>query len=249
MIRITFLMFLIGLVATPSVKAASSNYPLADADVDLSDKASLYRGAKTFMDSCASCHSAKMMRFGRIGEDLGLSEEQLAVLMPDEFTKPGDVIETNMPAEYAEETFGIVPPDLTLSARVHGADWMFTYLTTFYEDPDTIWGVNNAVFPLVSMPHVFAAEQGVKQPVYETEGEGEDAERRLVGLESPERPGTLSEEEFEQKMRDLTAYMVYMSEPAALLRAHYGPYVLAFLFIFTLVMYLLKKEYWRDIKH
>ncbi len=157
MIRITFLMFLIGLIATPSVKAASSNYPLADADVDLSDKASLYRGAKTFMDSCASCHSAKMMRFGRIGEDLGLSEEQLAVLMPDELSKPGDVIETNMPADYAEETFGIAPPDLTLSARVHGADWMFTYLTTFYEDPDTLWCVNNAVFPLVSMPDVFAA--------------------------------------------------------------------------------------------
>ncbi|QGT78540.1 cytochrome c1 [Guyparkeria halophila] len=249
MIRITFFLCLIGLLAAPNAKAASSNYPLEDAEVDLGDKASLYRGAQTFMDSCASCHGAKMIRFGRIGEDLGLTDEQLAVLMPDESTKPGDVIETNMPAEYAQETFGIVPPDLTLSARVHGADWMYTYLTTFYADPDALWGVNNAVFPGVGMPHVLAAEQGLLQPVYETEGEGEGAKRRLVGLDSPERPGTLSEEEFEQKMRDLTAFMVYMAEPAALLRAHYGPYVLAFLFIFTLVMYLLKKEYWRDIKH
>ncbi len=245
MIRIAFFMFLIGLIATPSVKAASSDYPLADADVDLDDKASLYRGAQTFVKNCASCHSAEMMRFGRIGDDLGLSDEQLAVLMPDEFSKPGDVIESNMPAGYAEDTFGIAPPDLTLSARVHGADWMYTYLTTFYEDPDAPWGVNNAVFPDVSMPHVFAAEQGVKQPVYEGEGD----KRRLVGLEPPENPGILDEEEFERQMQDLTAFMVYMSEPAALQRAHYGPYVLAFLFIFTLVMYLLKKEYWRDIKH
>ncbi|MFO7808708.1 cytochrome c1 [Guyparkeria sp.] len=245
MIRTTVFLFLIGLLVAPNAKAASSNYPLKDAEVDLGDKASLYRGAQTFMDSCASCHGAKMMRFGRIGEDLGLSEQQLAVLMPDEFSKPGDVIESNMPAEYAQETFGVVPPDLTLSARVHGGDWMFTYLTTFYADPDTIWGVNNATFPNVGMPHVLSAEQGLLQPVYEGEGD----ERRLVGLDSPEQPGTLSEDEFEEKMRDLTNFMVYMSEPAALLRAHYGPYVLAFLFIFTVVMYLLKKEIWRDIKH
>lgn len=246
MIRLTCLLCLIGLVVAPNAKAAGSDYPLADAEVDLGDKASLYRGAQTFMDSCASCHGATMMRFGRIGDDLGLSAKQLAVLMPDDSTKPGDVIETNMPPEYARETFGIVPPDLTLAARVHGADWIYTYLTTFYADPDTAWGVNNAVFPGVGMPHVLAAEQGLLQPVYATEGE--EGERHLVGLESPERAGTLSEEAFERKMRDLTAFMVYMAEPAALQRAKYGPYVLAFLFIFTLVMYLLKKEYWRDVK-
>ncbi|MDG4868208.1 cytochrome c1 [Guyparkeria sp. 1SP6A2] len=249
MIRITFLMFLIGLLATPNAKAASSDYPLADAEVDLSDKAALYRGAQTFMGNCASCHSANMMRFSRIGEDLGLTDDQLAVLLPTESHKPGDVIETNMPADYAEETFGIAPPDLTLTARVNGADWLYTYLVSFYEDPDTMWGVNNAVFPLVSMPHVFAAQQGLKQPVYETTGEGEGARKTLVGLESPARPGTMTEEAFERKMKDLTAYMVYMSEPAALKRHQYGPYVLAFLLIFMLVMYLLKREYWRDIKH
>ncbi len=249
MIRITFLMFLIGLMATPSAKAASSDYPLADAEVDLGDKAALYRGAQTFMGNCASCHSANMMRFSRIGEDLGLTEEQLAELLPTESHKPGDVIETNMPADYAKETFGIVPPDLTLTARVNGADWLYTYLVSFYEDPDTLWGVNNAVFPLVSMPHVFAAAQGVKQPVYETEGEGERTRKTLVGLEAPARPGTMTEEAFEQKMKDLAAYMVYMAEPAALKRHQYGPYVLAFLLVFILVMYLLKREYWRDIKH
>ena len=249
MIRLTFFLFLIGLLAAPNAKAAGSSYPLEDAEVDLGDEASLFRGAQTFMESCSTCHSAKMMRFGRIGEDLGLSDEQLAMLMPTDSTKPGDTIQTSMPSDYANETFGIVPPDLTLVARVRGGDWLYTYLTTFYADPDAPWGVNNAVFPGVGMPHVLAAQQGLLQPVYETHGEGEDAKKTLVGLESPERPGTMSEEAFEQEMRDLTAFMVYMAEPAALLRAHYGPYVLAFLFIFTLVMYLLKKEYWRDIKH
>lgn len=249
MMRLTFFMIVMGLLVAPNAKAAGGGYPLEDAGVDLGDKASLYRGAQTFMDNCASCHSANLMRYGRIAEDLGLSDAQLEKLMPTRLTKPGDVIETNMPADYAQETFGIVPPDLTLTARAQGADWMYTYLTTFYADPDAPWGVNNAVFPGVGMPHVLAAEQGVKQPVYETHGEGEDAKQVLVGLESPERPGSLSEEAFEEKMRDLTAFMVYMAEPAALKRHQYGPYVLAFLFIFTLVMYLLKREYWRDVKH
>lgn len=249
MIRLTFFLFLIGVLVAPNAKAAGSSYPLKDAEVDLGDEAALYRGAQTFMDSCSTCHSADMMRFGRIADDLGLSDEQLAKLMPTDKSKPGDTIETSMPADYAEKTFGIVPPDLTLAARVRGGDWLYTYLTTFYADPDALWGVNNAVFPGVGMPHVLAAQQGLLQPVYETHGEGEDAKHVLVDLEPPKRPGTMSEEEFEQKMRDLTAFMVYMAEPAALLRAHYGPYVLAFLFIFTLVMYLLKKEYWRDIKH
>ncbi|HSH84927.1 MAG TPA: cytochrome c1 [Guyparkeria sp.] len=248
MIRITFFLFLVGLLAAPSTKAASGGYPLKDAQVDLGDKASLYRGAQTFLESCSSCHSAKMMRFGRIAKDLGLTDDQLEMLMPTDESKPGDTIATNMPPAYGEQTFGIVPPDLTLSARAHGRDWLYTYLVTFYADPDATWGVNNAVFPDVGMPHVLAAEQGLLQPIYETRGTGEDARQVLVGLEDPERPGTLSQEEFEQEMRDLTAFMVYMAEPAALLRAHYGPYVLAFLFIFTLVMYLLKKEYWRDIK-
>jgi len=247
--RLTFFMIVIGLLVAPNAKAASGGYPLEQADVDLSDKASLYRGAQTFMDNCAACHSASMMRYGRIAEDLGLSDAQLQRLMPTETSKPGDVIETNMPADYAEETFGIVPPDLTLSARAHGGDWMYTYLTTFYADPDAAWGVNNAVFPDVGMPHVLASEQGVLQPVYETHGEGEDARKVLVGLESPERPGSMTLEEFEREMHDLTAFMVYMAEPAALKRHQYGPYVLAFLFIFTLIMYLLKREYWRDIKH
>ncbi|MGM0517637.1 MAG: cytochrome c1 [Pseudomonadota bacterium] len=249
MMRLTLFMIVMGLLVAPNAKAAGSSYPLEDARVDLGDKASLYRGAQTFMDNCASCHDASMMRYGRIAEDLGLNDEQLEKLMPTRLTKPGDVIETNMPADYAQETFGIVPPDLTLSARALGGDWIYTYLVSFYADPEAIWGVNNAVFPDVGMPHVLAAEQGLRQPVYETHGEGEDAKKVLVGLEAPERPGSMNAEAFEEKMRDLTAFMVYMAEPAALKRHQYGPYVLAFLFIFIVVMYLLKREYWRDIKH
>ncbi|MBN2873428.1 MAG: cytochrome c1 [Halothiobacillaceae bacterium] len=249
MTRLTFLIVVLGMLVASGAKAASGSYPLKEANVDLGDEASLYRGAQTFMDSCSTCHSASMMRFGRIGKDLGLSDEQLAELMPTETTKPGDTIESHMPAGYAKNTFGIVPPDLTLVARVQGADWLYTYLTTFYADPDAPWGVNNAAFPGVGMPHVLAAEQGLLQPVYETHGEGENTRQELVDLKAPERPGTMSQEAFERKMHDLTAFMVYMAEPAALLRMHYGPYVLVFLFIFSVLMYLVKKEYWRDIKH
>jgi ubiquinol-cytochrome c reductase cytochrome c1 subunit len=248
MMRLTLFMIVMGLIVAPDARAAGGGYPLEDARVDLGDKASLYRGAQTFMASCAGCHDASMIRYGRIAEDLGLSDEQLETLMPPR-AKPGDVIETNMPADYARETFGIVPPDLTLSARARGGDWIYTYLVSFYADPQATWGVNNAVFPDVGMPHVLAAEQGVRQPVYETHGEGDEARKVLVGLEAPERPGRMSAAAFEEKMRDLTAFMVYMAEPAVLQRYRYGPYVLAFLLIVIVVMYLLKREYWRDIRH
>lgn len=229
---------------------ASEGYaiPLKHVSVDLSDKAALYRGALTFQAQCATCHTAKYMRYGRVASDLHLSDDQAKALLPPKL-KLGDEMVSFMPADYAVQVFGVEPPDLSLIARVRGSDWLYTYLTSFYADPAKRWGVNNAVFPDVNMPDVFAAEQGVQQPVYtDVKMPDGSTEKRLSGLKPPVIPGSMPPEEFNSMVKDLVAYMVYMSEPAKMQRMAYGPYVLGFILIFTILMFFLKKEYWRDIK-
>ncbi|HQS01633.1 MAG: hypothetical protein B7Y07_10250 [Halothiobacillus sp. 24-54-40] len=222
--------------------------PLKHVSINLDDKAALYRGAQTFIAQCATCHTAQYMRYGRVASDLHLSSAQANSLLPPHL-KLGDEMVSFMPADYAKSVFGTVPPDLTLIARVRGADWLYTYLTSFYADPTKRWGVNNAVFPGVNMPDVFAALQGVQEPVYQSvklpDG---SSEQRLVGLKAPLIAGNMPPAEFDTLVRDLVAYMVYMGEPAKLQRMSYGPYVLAFILLFTVLMFLLKIDYWRDIK-
>ena len=248
MIKPLFLV-IAGLLAPFTVQAADgSAIPLTHVSLDLSDKAALYRGAQTFQAMCATCHNADNLRYERIAQDLSLSKAQLEGFMPPG-AKPGDVMHGFMPADYAHQVFGVVPPDLTLIARVKGADWLYTYLTSFYADPSKRLGVNNAVFPGVGMPNVFAAEQGVLQPVFKTVKLPDGTtEQRLAGLKAPAVPGDMPPAEFQQQVRDLVAFMVYMAEPARMQRLHYGPYVLGFLLLFTVLMYFVKKEYWRDVK-
>lgn len=248
MIKPLFFIFA-GLMSSFALQAADgAAIPLTHVSLNMSDKAALYRGAQTFQAMCATCHNADNMRYERIADDLSLSKVQLEHLLPPG-AKPGDVMQGFMPADYAHQVFGVVPPDLTLIARVKGADWLYTYLTSFYEDPTKRWGVNNAVFPGVGMPDVFAAEQGVMQPVFTTVKLPDGTtEQRLSGLKAPLAPGNMPAAEFDQQVRDLVAFMVYMAEPARMQRLHYGPYVLAFLLLFTVLMYFVKKEYWRDVK-
>lgn len=248
MIR-TFVFVIANLLGSSAALAAGdAAVPLKHIEVDFHDKAALYRGAETFLARCATCHNAEYMRYGRVASDLKLSDKQLAALLPPG-TKPGSEMMGFMPTEYGKSVFGVVPPDLSLIARVKGADWLYTYLTSFYADPTKRWGVNNAVFPGVGMPDVFAAEQGVLQPVYtDVKLPDGSVEKRLAHLEGPPVPGSMSPAEFDRMVKDLVSFMVYMSEPAKMQRMTYGPYVLAFILLFTLLMYFLKKEYWRDIK-
>lgn len=248
MIR-AFVFVIANLLGISTVLASGGDgVPLKHVDVNFSDKAALYRGAETYLARCATCHSAKYMRYGRVASDLKLNKNQLAALLPPG-AKPGSEMMGFMSEDYAKETFGVVPPDLSLIARVKGADWLYTYLTSFYADPTKRWGVNNAVFPDVGMPDVFAAEQGVLQPVY-TDVKLPDGsiDKRLSHLEGPLVPGSMSPAEFDHTVKDLVSFMVYMSEPAKMQRMTYGPYVLIFILIFMVLLYLVKKEYWRDIK-
>jgi len=237
--------FILALVVTfvPAiVLAAGGGAPLKSADIDIDDKASLQRGAKTFTDYCLSCHGAKFVRFNRVAEDLGLTEEQVMSNLNHLGVKFGSPMETAMTKGYAKAAFGAAPPDLSLVARSRGTDWLYTYLTGFYVDANRPMGFNNVVFKDVGMPNVFWKIQGNQQPKFEGEGD----KKHVVDVE-PATGGTMSNEEFDNMARDLVAFLDYMGEPRKSERKSLGIWVLAFLLFFALVAYALKKEYWKDV--
>ena len=246
-----------GLIATVmpmGALAAGIGFPLDRAPVDFENKASLQRGAQTFMNYCLGCHSADYHRYNRMAIDLDLTEDQVRenlIFTTDasgEPTKVGSLIENNMPDEYAKQVFGVVPPNLTLIAKSRGADWLYTYLRTFYLDSsrETV-GVNNKVFPDVGMPHVLWELQGWQKPIYEkaTDSHGEE-HKQFVGFEQVTE-GKLSPKEYDKLVGDLVNFLAYLSDPYNLQRERTGMWVLAFLVLLAIFAYILKKEYWRDV--
>lgn len=213
------------------------------ADVDPHDKESLQRGAQAFANYCMACHQAELMRYNRVAQDLGLSEEdveQFLIFTPG--TQVVDVMRNAMSSEDAQDWFGAPAPDLTMTARRHGPDWVYTFLNSFYKDENQPFGVNNLVISGVSMPHVLQELQGLPEPVYE-EVDGQD---RIVGLEL-NQAGMMSAAEYRRFTRDLTNFMDYIAEPVKAERQRLGVYVIGFLLILLVLSYLLKKEFWRDV--
>lgn len=226
-------------------------------DIDLNNKASLQNGAKLFVNYCLSCHSAKAMRYNRMGLDLELTDEQVEKNLiftadfskkPDgEINKIGSLMEVAMQTEDAKQWFGTKIPDLSVVARSRGADWLYTYLRTFYIDESRPFGVNNQRFPSVGMPHVMWELEGFKKPVYENHKGADGKDHKVIAGFETVVPGKMSTVEFDNAMRDLVNYMVYMGEPALLERKTIGVWVMLFLVLFFFVAYALKKEYWKDI--
>ena len=238
------LTFLAGLVVS-GVAAASSGGSLQQAGTDLGDQASLQRGAALYMNYCAGCHSLKYLRYSRIAEDLGLTEEQVQASLNLSGAKVGEQVHVAMSAEDAQEWFGQVPPDLSLVSRVRGSDWIYTYLKSFYLDDERPLGWNNTLFPNASMPNPLWMMQGLQRAEFGPldEATGERPVERLVIAE----PGNAAPAEYDQAVRDITNFLEYVGEPAALKRHDLGVWVILFLAFFTFLAWLLKKEYWRDV--
>lgn len=227
--------------------AAAPTVPLDHAEVDLHDKASLQRGAQLFMNYCMGCHSMQYQRYNRTFEDLGIPEDLGVKHLQFTGDKPGDLMRNAMPTESASAWFGTGAPDLTLVARVRGADWLYTYFRSFYVDESRPFGVNNAVFPNVGMPHVMQELQGVPRKTTERrmiDGEMQDV---YVGIKS-DGSGMLTADEYDQAMLDLTAFLVYTGEPMLLEQRRMGWFVFGFLLIFTIMAWFLKREFWKDVK-
>lgn len=233
--------------------AAGGNVHLDKMNVDLQDEASLQRGAKNFANLCMGCHSTKFARYNRVARDLGIPEDLMQDNLMFAETSIGNLMEIAMRPEDSKKWFGASPPDLTLVTRVRGADWVYTYLRSFYADPSRPYGVNNAVFKDVGMPHVLEGLQGkqVKGTAPVVVGfdplTGKDIFEEKDGVLFIEEKGQLSEKEFDVAVADLTNFLVYMAEPVALERQRIGYWVLLFLLILFVPVYYLNREFWKDI--
>jgi len=214
--------------------AAGPSIPLDSANNDLTDKESLKNGFKTYINYCLGCHQLQYQRYNRTFKDLGIEDADGIANYMYTGEKVGDHITNTMPTKEAAKWFGTAPPDLTLEARLRSPDWIYTYLRSFYMDSDRPFGVNNKVFKDVGMPHVLQDLQGVSS-------------MDKHGNISPAMGGSLSPEEYDVVVRDLTNFLEYVGEPSKLERKAMGINVLIFLFIFFIVAYFLKKEYWKDV--
>ena len=228
------------------VFAAAGGVHLDKANIDPSNIQSLQRGARTFVNYCLSCHSAEMMRYERMGKDLGIEEKLLAENLLFTGGKTGDLMTVATADADSKEWFGTVPPDLTVIARSRGVDWLYSYMRSFYRDESKIIGVNNLVFPDVGMPHVLWELQGWQDPVITTVKGHDGHETKTVSLKLTE-PGLQSPKEYDRTIRDLVNFLDYMGEPAKHERRALGIKVIMFLLLFLVVAYMLKRESWKDI--
>jgi len=222
--------------------AAAEGEGMEPANVRVDNPASLQRGARLFFNYCSGCHSLQYMRYSRIAEDLKLDEKDVQASLIFTGAKIGDKATNQMPAALAATWFGKAPPDLSLEARAKGSDWIYHYLKSFYLDPSRPVGWNNTVFPNVSMPNPLWELQGLQVAVKKGEG-GESAIEKL----EIKTPGRLDGQQYDQAVRDITAFLTYAGEPAALKRTSIGVWVLLYLAFFTFLAWLLKHEYWKDV--
>ena len=222
----------------------------------LTDMAALQNGAKLLSNYCLNCHAAAFMRYNRL-QDIGLTEEQIAKNLIFTGAKVGETMKTALDAKDAKVWFGAEPPDLTLIARSRadgakgsGADYVYTYLRTYYRDETKPTGWNNLAFPNIGMPHVLWELQGQQRAVYAEEKDPHDATKVVhvfKGFE-PITPGTMSTAEYNNTVADLVAYMQWMSEPMQGQRVRLGVWVLLFLAVFTVIAWRLNASFWKDVK-
>lgn len=237
----TFLAALLGALCW-SAFASEGQPEIHGVDIDVFDQDSVRRGAEHYVHYCQGCHSLKHLRYSRLAKDYGIDD----ATMKGEFLlgerKMHETLLSAMRPEDAEHWFGAPAPDLSLSARARGADWIYTYLQSFYLDPTRPSGVNNLLASNVAMPNVLADFQGLQAPLMAHQQGVEYIEKlKLV------QPGSMSPEAFDRALHDLMNFLVYVSEPSQLQRLKLGKYVIAFLLLLTVLLYLLKKEYWKDV--
>ncbi len=244
----TKLLVLAAALAPLAAFAAGGEAQLDHFNADVSNQASLQRGARNFVNYCLGCHSAKYVRYNRLATDLGLTESQVI----DNLMFTGDSVQGTMRIginpDDAKRWFGTVPPDLSLIARARGTDYLYTFLRSFYADPTRPTGVNNIVLPGTAMPHVLWKLQGVQEAVWVGHPDAQGNVQKHFDKFQPGTPGTMTAEEFDGFVRDTVNFLDYIGEPAQLQRTRLGYPVIAFLLFFTLLAWALKKEYWKDVK-
>ena len=238
-------------VAMPTF-AATDMIPLDKAPNKLNDLSALQNGAKIFVNYCLNCHAASYMRFNRL-KDIGLTDKQIKDNLLFTTDKVGDTMKISMDAKQGKDWFGGNPPDLTVIARSRsgpngsGADYLYTYLRTYYRDDTKPTGWNNLAFPGVAMPHVLWELQGVREPQFQTISSHGNDSQVFKGW-TQLTPGTMTPLEFDQSIADLVAYLQWMGEPAQNTRVRIGVWVLLFLGLFSFVAWRLNASFWKNVK-
>ncbi|TDJ20870.1 MAG: cytochrome c1 [Gammaproteobacteria bacterium] len=261
----------------PLVTLGAGGAPPMSANTDISNQESLQSGARIFVNYCMGCHSMEFMRYSRLADDIGLGPDLVAEHLMFTTDKIGDPMTIAMQADDASGWFGVAPPDLSVIARARGVDWLYTYLTTFYADPDPArpFGVNNIMFPEVGMPHILWPLQGVQSYIL-AERPADVVSEHIEGIEPDAKgfrlqtaivakdgdttytthvtdmlevtiPGSMKPAEFRKAVRDLVNFLDYVGEPAKLVRFQIGYWVIIFLAVFALLARALYKDYWRDV--
>lgn len=247
--RHTIIALALALCSTWVCAQEGAGIPMRGAPVNLEDLASLQRGARLFTNYCLSCHSLKYMRFKRVADDLRLTDEEMEKNLMFTTDRIWDTMTVAMDPADAKRWFGAAPPDLSVETRARGADWVYNYLLTFYrdEDPTRPAGVNNVVFKGSAMPDVLWRLQGIQVPVYKEVEGPEGQKHQVIEKLKLEKPGKLSPAEYRRAAANITAFLVYVGEPAKMVRYDIGPWVLLFLGILFVLSYALYKQYWSDI--
>ena len=259
-------------LAAPLALAAEESVSLDSAPIDPRDVASLQAGARTFVNYCLNCHSAGMMRYHKL-LDLGLTEQQVKDNLLFTVDKIGELMTVAMTKKDAKEWFGTAPPDLSVIARARGPDWLYTYLRSFYRDPESATGWNNMVYEHVAMPHALWTLSGQqvqverkfknmeqaeavgrmqrnawKIDVLTPDQAGKDGERFILKTIRTETAGSLSQIDYDILVRDLVNFMAWMSEPNQLARKQVGYVVMLVLLVLLVLTYLLYREFWKDVR-
>ncbi len=235
-----------------SAHAAGGGIAWDKAPNKTNDLPALQEGAKLFVNYCLNCHSAAFMRYNRL-KDIGLTEQQIKDNLLFTTDKVGETMKSNIDPKQAKEWFGGLPPDLTLIARSRsghggtGADYLYTYLRTYYRDPTKATGWNNLAFPNVGMPHVLWELQGDREPQFDTVMSHGKETQVFKGWKQV-TPGTMTPAQYDQAMANLVGYLQWMAEPAQNTRVRIGVWVLLFLGVFTVIAWRLNAAFWKNVR-
>jgi ubiquinol-cytochrome c reductase cytochrome c1 subunit len=246
------LVAIVALVVAAEAIAAGGGAALEPADIDPGNKASLQRGARNFMNYCSGCHSAQYVRFNTIGKYLELSEEQLVDNLMFNAEKSFETIRASMQPGDAARWYGKAPPDLSLMARAKGADYVYSFLKSFYLQSESPTGVDNTVLAGTSMPHVLWELQGYQKAVYsehtETLADGSAVTTHSFDHFQQVTTGALDAEGYDDFVRDTVNFLAYIAEPIRAERRKLGVWVLMYLIVFLVIAAMLKKQIWKDVK-